>query len=34
MKCRALGGRRGVPQLAEVATFLAERGYRELAAAL
>lgn len=34
MKCRALGGRRGIPRLAEVAAFLAERGYRELAAAL
>jgi sulfofructose kinase len=34
MKCRALGGRRGIPRLAEVAAFLAERGHRELAAAL
>src|SRR5262245_1543519 len=34
MKCRHLGGRRGIPRLAEVATFLAERGRRELAAAI
>ncbi|HEY7140425.1 MAG TPA: PfkB family carbohydrate kinase [Methylomirabilota bacterium] len=34
MKCRTLGGRRGIPRLAEVAAFLAERGRRELAAAL
>jgi sulfofructose kinase len=34
MKCRVLGGRRGIPGLAAVATFLAERGHRELAAAL
>ena len=34
MKCRHLGGRRGIPGLAEVATFLAERGQRELAAAI
>jgi sulfofructose kinase len=34
MKCRSLGGRRGIPRLAEVAAFLAERGHRELAAAL
>jgi sulfofructose kinase len=34
MKCRALGGRRGIPRLEEVAAFLAERGHRELAAAL
>jgi sulfofructose kinase len=34
MKCRTLGGRRGIPRLAAVATFLAARGHRELAAAL
>jgi sugar/nucleoside kinase (ribokinase family) len=34
MKCRALGGRRGIPRLDEVAEFLATRGHRELAAAL
>ena len=34
MKCRTLGGRRGIPRLPEVAEFLAARGYRELAAAL
>ena len=34
MKCRALGGRRGIPRLDEVATFLTERGHRELAAAV
>ena len=34
MKCRALGGRRGIPRLAETAAFLAERGHRDLAAAL
>jgi sulfofructose kinase len=34
MKCRALGGRRGIPRLPEVAVFLAERGHGELAAAL
>jgi sugar/nucleoside kinase (ribokinase family) len=34
MKCRHLGGRRGIPRLAEVAAFLAERGHRDLAAAL
>ena len=32
MKCRTLGGRKGIPRLGEVATFLAERGHRELAA--
>jgi sulfofructose kinase len=31
MKCRALGGRRGIPRAPEVAAFLAERGHRELA---
>jgi sulfofructose kinase len=34
MKCRALGGRRGIPRLPEVAEFLGARGHRELAAAL
>jgi sulfofructose kinase len=34
MKCRALGGRRGIPRRAAVAAFLAERGHDELAAAL
>jgi sulfofructose kinase len=34
MKCRSLGGRRGIPRLAEVAAFLAERGHRDLATAL
>src|SRR5262245_16702641 len=34
MKCRTLGGRRGIPHLDEVRTFLAERGHPELAAAL
>jgi len=34
MKCRTLGGRRGIPRLPEVAEFLDARGYRELAAAL
>ena len=34
MKCRALGGRRGIPRLPEVAEFLDDRGCRELAAAL
>jgi sulfofructose kinase len=34
MKCRTLGGRRGIPRLPEVAAFLDARGYRELAAAL
>ena len=34
MKCRFLGGRRGIPRMPEVAEFLAERGHRELAAAL
>jgi sulfofructose kinase len=33
MKCRTLGGRRGIPRLAAVAAFLAERGRPELAAA-
>lgn len=34
MKCRALGGRRGIPRLAEVQKFLAARGRREIAEAL
>jgi hypothetical protein len=34
VKCHALGGRRGIPRLAAVAAFLAERGHGELAAAL
>jgi sugar/nucleoside kinase (ribokinase family) len=33
MKCRTLGGRRGIPRLPEVAEFLAAHGHRELAAA-
>ncbi len=33
MKCRHLGGRRGIPRLPEVAEFLASHGQRELAAA-
>ena len=34
MKCRTLGGRRGIPRLDDARRFLAERGHRELAAAL
>jgi hypothetical protein len=34
MKCRHLGGRRGIPRLPEVAAFLAERGHPDLASAL
>jgi sulfofructose kinase len=34
MKCRALGGRRGIPRLPAVAAFLAARGRGELARAL
>ncbi len=34
MKCRVLGGRRGIPRLPEVAEFLAAHGHREIAAAL
>lgn len=34
MKCRTLGGRRGIPRLPEVAEFLAMHGRGELAAAL
>jgi sulfofructose kinase len=34
MKCRSLGGRRGIPGLSDVAEFLVACGHRELAAAL
>ena len=34
MKCRVLGGRRGIPRLPEVAEFLAAHGRRDLAAAV
>jgi len=34
MKCRILGGRRGIPRLPEVVDFLAAHGHRDLAAAL
>ena len=34
MKCRVLGGRRGIPRLGETADFLIAHGHRELAAAL
>jgi sugar/nucleoside kinase (ribokinase family) len=34
MKCRFLGGRRGIPRLPEVAEFLASHGYRDIASAL
>jgi len=34
MKCRFLGGRRGIPRPPEVAEFLAAHGHQELAAAL
>ena len=34
LKCRVLGGRRGIPRTPEVAAFLAERGQEDLAAAL
>jgi sulfofructose kinase len=34
MKCRFLGGRRGIPRLPEVAEFLAAHGQRDIAAAL
>ena len=34
MKCRALGGRGGIPRLNDVIEFLAGRGYRELSRAL
>ena len=33
MKCRFLGGRRGIPTLPEVAEFLAAHDHRELASA-
>lgn len=34
MKCRMMGGRRGIPRLTEAAEFLAEHGHTDLAAAL
>ncbi len=34
MKCRALGGRRGIPRLPEVREFLASHGRRDIAASL
>ena len=34
MKCRSLGGRAGIPRLAEVSEFLAGNGHGEIAAAL
>ncbi len=34
MKCRALGGRRGIPRLTEVRDFLHAHGRRDLARAL
>jgi sulfofructose kinase len=34
LKCRSLGGRRGIPRLPEVAEFLAARGHGELAGAV
>ncbi len=34
MKCRALGGRRGIPRLPEVRDFLHAHGRRDLAGAL
>ncbi len=34
MKCRALGGRAGIPRLAEVSEFLVALGHREIARAL
>ncbi len=34
MKCRALGGRRGIPRLPEVAQFLGAHGYRDIARSL
>jgi sugar/nucleoside kinase (ribokinase family) len=34
MKCRWLGGRRGIPRLPEVAEFLHAHGRRDLAAAV
>ncbi len=34
MKCRSLGGRRGIPRPAEAAEFLAAHGRRDIAAAL
>jgi sugar/nucleoside kinase (ribokinase family) len=34
MKCRSLGGRAGIPSMNEVAEFLSERGYAEIASAI
>ena len=34
MKCRALGGRTGIPRLGEVIEFLADRGHRDIARGL
>ncbi len=34
MKCRALGGRRGIPRLPEVAAFLETHGHADIAQAL
>ncbi|MFA5028154.1 MAG: PfkB family carbohydrate kinase [Candidatus Methylomirabilota bacterium] len=34
LKCRVLGGRRGIPRLPEVAEFLGERGHPDIAACL
>jgi sugar/nucleoside kinase (ribokinase family) len=34
MKCRTLGGRRGIPRMPEAAEFLAEHGHRDIAACL
>lgn len=34
MKCRSIGGRRGIPRLPEVAEFLTSQGRRDIAAAL
>jgi hypothetical protein len=34
MKCRFLGGRRGIPRLLEVAEFLGTHGYTEIADAI
>jgi len=34
MKCRSIGGRRGIPRLTEVQEFLAAHGHREIAQTL
>ena len=34
MKCCSLGGRAGIPRMSEVAAFLSERGYTEIASAI